>query len=142
MVAQAQAEMQAVTAQMGAAHPSDYALRSAVVAPLDEYLFGSHERLFTLLLVAVGLVLLIACANVANLLLARALRRQREFVLRSALGASRAAILRQVLAESMVIALAGGTVIAEVEQIVPVGMIPPDHVVTPAVLVDYLVARN
>jgi predicted permease len=106
-LAQAQSEIDAVTAQMRAAHPGDFEA-GAIVAPLSGYLFGNHERLFALLLVAVGLVLLIACANVANLLLARALERQREFVVRSALGASRAAMLRQLLAESLVIAIAGG----------------------------------
>jgi predicted permease len=106
-LAQAQSEIEAVTAHMRAAHPGDFEA-SAIVAPLNRYLFGNHERLFALLLVAVALVLLIACANVANLLLARALERHREFALRSALGASRAAILRQVLAESLVIAIAGG----------------------------------
>jgi predicted permease len=106
-LAQATAEMEGVTAHMRAAHPNDYGLRAAI-APLDQYLFASHERLFALLLVAVGLVLLIACANVANLLLARAFERQREFAVRSALGASRVTILRQVLSESLVIALIGG----------------------------------
>jgi predicted permease len=80
------------------------------VAPLDGYLFGNYERMFVLLLGSVGLVLLIACANVANLLLARALERQREFAVRSALGASRGAIRRQVLVESLVIACAAGLV--------------------------------
>src|SRR5579864_6698106 len=106
-LAQAQSEVDAVTTHMRAAHPGDFEA-GAIVAPLDRYLFGNYERLFALLLVAVGLVLLIACANVANLLLTRALARQREFAMRSALGASRAAILRQVLAESLVIAIAGG----------------------------------
>lgn len=103
---QAQAEMNRVDVQLRAAYPDEEA--DSVVAPLDGYLFGQHERMFVLLLAAVGLVLVIACANVANLLLARALERQREFGVRSALGASRSAILRQVLAESLVIAGAGG----------------------------------
>jgi putative ABC transport system permease protein len=103
---QAQSEMDRVAAQIRTAHPGDGG--RGIVVPLDGYLFGYHERMFVLLLAAVGLVLLIACANVANLLLARALERQREFAMRSALGASRGAILRQVLAESLVVACAGG----------------------------------
>ena len=106
-LAQAQSEISVLSPHMRAAHPGDFE-GDAIVAPLDAYLFGSHERLFALLLAAVGLVLVIACANVANLLLARALERQREFAVRSALGASRVAILRQMLAESLVIAIAGG----------------------------------
>lgn len=106
-VAQAQSEVDSITARMRAAYPGDYG-SGAIIAPLDGYLFGAHERLFALLLTAVGLVLLIACANVANLLLVRSLERQGEFAVRSALGASRMAIFRQVLVESLVIAIAGG----------------------------------
>jgi putative ABC transport system permease protein len=105
--AHAQSEMDAIAVHMRAAHPRDFG-GGAIVAPLRDYLFGGHDRLFALLLITVGLVLLIACANIANLLLARGLERQREFAVRSAVGASRAAILRQVLAESLVIAIAGG----------------------------------
>jgi predicted permease len=103
---QAQAEMDGIDTRLRAMYPEEPA--NSIVTPLDGYLFGHHERLFDLLLAAVGLVLLIACANVANLFLGRAVERQREFAVRSALGASRVVILRQVLVESLVIAWAGG----------------------------------
>ena len=103
---QVQAEMDRVAAQIRAAHPEDS--WQAMVVPLADYLFGQHEHVFVLLLAAVGLVLFIACANVSNLLLARALERQGEFAVRAALGAGRVAILRQVLMESLVIAGVGG----------------------------------
>ena len=104
---QAQGEMAALAARMRTAHPGDFG-GDIIVAPLNAYLFANHERLFALLLVAVGLVLVIASANVANLLLARTLERHREFAIRSAIGASRSVILRQVLVESLIIAIAGG----------------------------------
>jgi putative ABC transport system permease protein len=105
--AQAQTDMDIVATHMRAAHPRDFE-GGAIVAPLEAYLFGGHDRLFALLLAAVGLVLFIACANVANLMLARGLKRQREFAVRSALGASRGAILGQVLIESFVLSIVAG----------------------------------
>src|SRR5579872_2191788 len=105
---QAQAELDTVDRQLRTVYPEESA--DSVVVPLDGYLFGHHERMFRLLLTAAALLLLIACANIANLLLARALQRRREFALRSALGASRAAILQQLLAESLAIAGAGGLI--------------------------------
>ena len=105
---QAQAEMDLVASHIRAAHPDDYDHMSAVVAPVAGYTFGQYERFFLLLLGAVGLVLLIACANVANLMLARSLERARDFAVRAALGASRGAILKLVLGESILLAGFGG----------------------------------
>jgi putative ABC transport system permease protein len=104
----AQAEMDHVAAQIREEYPADYKNMSAVVAPVAGYTSGHHERLFLLLLWATALVLLIACGNVANLLLARALEREREFAVRAALGASAGALLRQSLAESVTLAGIGG----------------------------------
>ena len=105
---QAQAEMNLVTARIRDQHPEDYDHMSAVVAPVAGYMVGNYERLFWLLLGAVALVLLIACANIANLMLARSLEREREFAVRTALGASRWAILKLVLSESLVLSGMGG----------------------------------
>ncbi|HUA58734.1 MAG TPA: ABC transporter permease [Verrucomicrobiae bacterium] len=102
---QAQQEMDVIAGRLKDAYHSEF---SAVLTPVTGYLFSEYERLFYILLGSVGLVLLIACVNVANLLLARAAERDREFSLRVALGASRSRLMRLVLTESLVLSGAGG----------------------------------
>ncbi|MGH9404054.1 MAG: ADOP family duplicated permease, partial [Terriglobia bacterium] len=106
-IAQAQAEMSAIVRALNEEHP-DIHPRGARVVPILDGLAGPARPALLVLLGAVGCLLLIACANVANLLLARAASRQREMSIRAALGASRARVMRQVLTESTLLSSIGG----------------------------------
>jgi putative ABC transport system permease protein len=107
-VQQAQAEVDAISAQYKAAHPQEATGDGAAVIPLHDDLTSDVRRPVTILFVAVVCVLFIACLNIANLMLTRAVTRTREIGIRTALGASRVRIIRQLVTESVLIGLASG----------------------------------
>jgi len=105
---QAAADMETITAHLRQQYPDTNNQRFNRVVSLEKYLIGETSTMLWVLFGAVGFVLVIACANVANLLLARSASRQKEMAIREALGASRWRVIQQVLTESTMLALAGG----------------------------------
>jgi predicted permease len=148
--AQAQSEMNAAMQQLGREHPQGDSGWNVMVISLEKEIVGRSERLLWVLLGAVTLVLLLACVNTANLLLARATARQRELAVRAAVGATPPRLIRQMLTESVLLAIGGallGAILAFAGVKMLVALLPADfpragdiHVDAPVFLFTLLVA--
>jgi putative ABC transport system permease protein len=109
-VEQARADFASIAAALAAQYPDSNEGWEAVVTPMEELLLGSIRPQLLIFMASVGLVLLIACANLANMTLARGMVRGRELAIRTAVGAPRGRVVRQLLAESLLLSLMGGAV--------------------------------
>jgi len=126
---QAHAEMRDIAARLAQTYPDTNDEVTATVIPLRDFWFGKLRRSFWLLLGACGFVLLIACANVANLLMTQATVRERELAVRAALGASRGRLIRQSLSEALLlvaIGCAGGILLGALSLRMLVGLLPEE----------------
>jgi predicted permease len=107
-IERAQAEMRVIATQLGREHPDTNATIGATVLPLDHWIAGESRPVLFIAWTAVGLVLLLACANVAHLVLVRAVQRQKEMAIREAIGAGAGRLARYLLVENLILAALGG----------------------------------
>lgn len=140
-IAQAQSELDAISRRLQKAYPDTNEKRAVELSPLDVEMFGQFRPALWLLMAAVGFVLLIACANVANLLIARSEARQREIAVRTALGAGWPRLLRQLITESCVLTSIGAVCGLLIANVAVRALLAASPVTFPSFVVPHVDAR-